>query len=386
MSKNENLGEIELPKKSGQSFRPVLLAALLILSACTDGSSNNLSNSQTPIVTTPTVTPPPPAPPMQAVGEVQFTIDNSITASQDIAFEGGEVVLDVPGGARFTMSFPRGAFFADTTLVTMQSIVDTQGLPNGLTPIAAVSVTPAGAQFAVQPTLEIDLQTLSRPTGNVVIFLANEDGTGLTYLIPEAGDKTSAVLSDGPYRALVPDFSGIGVAVSDPNGPGISALSATDSEEMNARRALNKIIEVQGRNVIMGLPLPQEPIGEIATIIADWQSNIDQRVAAFNNDSELRDFVVTTKELFRSLETSRSFDLAAEVPLIEETETGAEIVRTLAAQLENWNKRCIAGNANAIARIRERNAFLRILLLSNLLGEETFMSIDQPNFCVSTGT
>ena len=330
--------------------------------------------------------PPPPEPPFEVVGDILFTLDNSITVSDDVAFEGGELVLDVPGGARFTVSVPNGAFFAETNNVTMRSIVHTQGLPAGLTPIATVNLGPSGADFAVQPVLEIDLRDLSKPTGNVVIFLANDDGTGLTFLLPEADDFIEAVLSDGPYRARVPHFSGVGVAVSDPNGPGIPDAAIEDTAEIKARQTLNRIIEDQAREVIMGQRMPGESIAGLEPVISAWLDDIDRRANELADSSEFDEIEMLTNELFRFLETERTLNFSSGVPRLEETEVGSVIVHTLAIQVDLWNDRCNAGNANAVQRIRERIIFLGKLLSVGLLSERTYNLINRADFCLSDGT
>ena len=361
------------------------LVSLGALSACGSDSQDNSSEPVVRLLTVPPV-PPPPGPPFETVGEIQFTLDNSITVSQDVPFAGGELVLEVPGGARFTISVPNGAFFAETNNVTMRSIVHTQGLPPGLTPIATVNLGPSGADFAVQPVLEIDLRTLSRPTGNVVIFLANDDGTGLTYLLPEADDIVEAVLSDGSYRARVPHFSGVGIAVSDPNGPGIPDAAIADSAEIKARQSLNKIIEEQARGIIMGQRMLGESVAGLEPIVSDWLDDIDRRANELTESSEIDEVEKITKELFRFLETERTLKFSSGMPKLEETAIGAVIVHTLAMQVDLWNDRCIAGNANAVQRIRERIIFLGKLFSVGLLSARTYNSINRADFCLSDGT
>ena len=361
------------------------LVSLGALSACDSGGQVNPSEPVVRLLSVPPV-PPSPGPPFETVGDIQFTLDNSMTVSQDIAFAGGELVFDVPGGARFTVSVPNGAFFAETNNVIMRSIVHTQGLPPGLTPIAAVNLGPSGADFAVQPVLEIDLRNLSRPTGNVVIFLANDDGTGLTYLLPEADDFVGAVLSDGSYRARVPHFSGVGVAVSDPNGPGIPDAAIADTAEIKARQALNKIIEDHAREVIMGQRMLGESLAGLESVISDWLDDIDRRVNELTESSELDEIEKVTKELFRFLETERTLNFSSGMPKLEETEIGSVIVHKIGIQVDLWNDRCIAGNANAVQRIRERIIFLGKLYSVGLLAAQTYNLINRANFCLSDGT
>ena len=361
------------------------LVSLGALSACQNDSQDNLVTPEVRLLSVPPAT-PSPEPPFETVGEIRFTLDNSITVSQDFSPSGGELVLDVPGGARFTVSIPNGAFFAETNNVTMRSIVDTQGLPPGLTPVATVNLGPSGADFAVQPVLEIDLQSLSRPTGNVVIFLANDDGTGLTYLLPEAGDMVEAVLSDGSYRARVPHFSGVGVAVSDPNGPGIPEAEVADTAEIKARQAINRVVEDQARGVIMGQRMLGEPVAGLEPIVSDWLDDIDRRVNEIKDTSEFEEVEKITNELFRLLETERTLNLSNGIPMLEETEIGSIIVHKLAIQVDLWNDRCIGGNAFAFQRIRERIIFLGKLFSASLLSEDAYNSIYRANFCLSDGT
>ena len=193
------------------------LQIILLVSACGGGSPGvDMAALPPDPVTQPS---PPPAPPPTSGSRVQFTIDDTTGAAAAVALEGGSVELSVPGGAAFAVNVPRGAFFAETT-IELQSILDTQGLPQGLAPIAAVRLAPATADFAVQPTIEIDLRGMPRPVGSVVLFMANADGTELTYLPPAADDPVALVTGDGPFAVRVPNFAAIGVAVSDPNGPG----------------------------------------------------------------------------------------------------------------------------------------------------------------------
>jgi len=223
------------------------LISLAILTACGGGSGGSDAVS----AALPPVEVPPALPPQTGSG-VQFTLDNSIAVSNDIAMAGGRLVLEVPGGATFTLDVPTGAFFAPSTTVSMQSIVDTQGLPPGLTPIAVVNLGPLGADFAVEPVIDIDLGNLSRPIGNIVLFLANDDGSGLTYLLPQGDDPIATALADGPYRARVAHFSGVGVAVSDPNGPGVPDIPDYATAEQTAVHALIRRFDDLAREVLMG--------------------------------------------------------------------------------------------------------------------------------------
>lgn len=349
------------------------------LTACGGGGTEG-----TPVQSVPALPPPPVFPP-QPAGDIQFTLDNSIAFSQEVAAAGGDrLELDVTGGASFTIDIPQGAFFQQSTTVSMQSIVDTQGLPSGMTPIAAVSIAPFGAEFAVQPTLEIDLQALPKPVGSVAIFLANEDGTGLTYLLPLASDIVDAVLSDGPYLFRVPHFSVAGLAVFDPNGPGFPEQMFAETGEQIALRELNRRIENQAREILMGERVATGPIPDIELILAEWVSELSHRVNILADNATLEETASLAKEALRLAETRRALTDSTGELMLEDTELGAGIVEAFRRQILVWNDRCVASNTEAPARIRERLNFLRDLAAANLIGEITLSSVELPNFCVST--
>lgn len=352
------------------------LACWTLLAACGGGGAND---ADVPTAAAPPMpTPPAPSPPAPTV---QFTIDNSIAETRAIEADGGRLELQVPGGARFMLDVPRGAFFATTTTIAMQSIVDTQGLPPGLTPIAAVSLGPAGADFAVQPTIEIDLRSLPRPVGNVVLFLANDDGSGLTYLLPQADDLVAAAVGDGPYRARVPHFSGVGIAVADPNGPGVAATPDAPTAEGRARQVINRDIEAQARAVLMGQRMLGEPIGETGPVFDAWRGDLEQRTGVLDGSAELAEVERLATEALRLEETRGDFVLGDRPTRLDESEVGLAIVRRFGAVLDTLNQRCIAGNADAPRLIRDGLRFLRDLASADLLNGAVLESLESMDAC-----
>ena len=349
------------------------------LSACGGGGASNSAVAPPSAFLPPPTSPPAPSPPPANSG-VQFTIDDTISASREIAPEGGQVALDVPGAAAFSLSIPRGAFFEPNSTITMRSVVDTQGLPPGLSPIAAVSLSPAGANFAVQPTIEIDLRDMPRPVGNVVVYLANDDGTGLTYLLPTAEDPVANVLSDGPYAALVPHFSGVGIAISDPNGPGVPEIDAPIGAERSARQALNRAIELEARQVQQGQSLGAATI-DVEPALAEWHDDLLARAERIDVNTPLDDVTMMAKEALRLEETRRSLSVTDQALLLEGTELGLLIVRRLALQIDTLNARCIAGNSGASEEVDLRIDFVRNLASAELVGEETLEYIESLDSC-----
>jgi len=357
------------------------LISLAALSACGGGSRGSDAVSEAPPLVE-----IPAAPPAQAASDVHFTVDNSIAVINDIAPDGGRLVLEVSGGATFTLDLPAGAFFAPSTAVSMQSIVDTQGLPPGLTPVAAVNLGPSGADFAVEPVIDIDLGSLPRPLGNIVLFLANDDGFALTYLLPQGDDPIATALGDGPYRARVPHFSGVGVAVSDPNGPGVPDIPDYATTEQRAVHALIRRFDDLAREVLMGQRMPGDPIADIEPIVLAWLADLHQRAVALEEQTGFDEVRMIANEFLRLAATSRDLGLPGATSMLDSSETGSVIIRALGMQIDFWNERCIAGNANAPGRIAERTSFLRNLEAAGLISESTLSRLVQPNFCISTGS
>lgn len=356
------------------------VAGLLLLAAC--GGSDGTSAGAAPQVAAP---PPPvlPPPPPPAAGGVRFTLDNSIAATGALSAAGGLLTLDVPGGASFTLNVPEGAFFEPSTDVTMQSIVDTQGLPAGLTPIAAVSLGPSG-DFAVQPSIEIDLRSLPRPVGSVVVFLANDDGSGLTYLLPQGDDPVAAALGDGPYRARVPHFSGVGIAVSDPDGAGVPEVAPAETAEARARRLLNRLIEEQAREVLLGQRMSGGPLATAAAIVGAWSADLSVRADGLDENTTLSGVQMIAKETLRLEEEKRALALADFVPPLDESEIGMTVLRRLKGQLDVLNERCLAGNVEAEGRINARIAFLSDLAAAGLLDTDEVEALSSFGFCQAT--
>ena len=356
----------------------LLLASFSALAACGDGSGNGAEIP--PAVAPPIPTPaPPPAP------EIQFTVDDSVSVAQDITADGGQLVLDVPGGASFELNVPRGAFFAPTTSIAMQSVIDTQGLPSGLTPLAAVRVGPTG-NFAVQPTIEIDLRTLPRPVGSVVLFLAADDGTALTYLLLTGEDPVAEAVGEGPYRARVPHFSVVGIAIADPNGPGVAATPDAPTAEARARQTINRRVEADARAVLSGLQMLGEPIEEVDSILATWRNDLAQRTAELTDISALTEIERLATEALRLEETRGDFIMGNRPTRLDESELGFSIVRKYGLVLDTLNRRCIGGNADAPQLIRDGLRFLRNLASADLLNDAILESLESIDPCMQMPT
>jgi len=265
---------------------------------------------------------------------LSIVFDESTVSSSEADESGGQLSLDVPLGASFQLSIPPQAF-DETVEIEMQSILSIEGLPEGIVPIAAVRLGPSGNDFGFQPVLIVDSRSLPQGIGAIVGFLANDDGSELTFLPPVGPDPIAESAGDGPFSFDIPHFSIFGIAEVDPEGPGIPDADPGDSVEVQVKERITQRLAEEARRDQLGednvTTLP-----EIAEELAPWLVDLRKRIKAFQEGATLDQLIDIIKESMRyqKMESFLSSDTPTIFPLSPELEIA---VRN---QLIKLNEQC----------------------------------------------
>lgn len=358
-----------------------LSTVLFTVVSCGGGGN---SGSSGPVASPPPPPPPPPPLPPPPAGGLIFTLDDTVFSSTQVSDTGGQIGLDVPGGALFDLTIPGGAFFERSSDVELQAVLDTQGLPDGFSPVAAVRLGPSGSSFGFQPVLGVDLRDLPRPDGVVVVFLANDDGTGLTVLTLDGGDPIADSLGDGPFSVNVPHFSTAVVTVSDPNGPGLpdpDPDSQRTAEEKSTDE-VNKIIESEARKDWLGDDEVANLSEATKESLAEWEADLNNRADALKDSATLEEITDIIKE---SLRRQKALDLVGsdDVPELGQSAATQKALGTLKNQIMMLNQQCTEGASEAPADLIKRMDVVNSLNKYQIIQDVDFSSFIPVDFCLS---